>query len=422
MEPPYGEEFEVKIPSVWTTKLDNGIAAYGIENNETPLVEFVMRIKGGLLLEEPDHTGVSNFLAQMLMAGTANKTAAELEEAIDQLGASIQVVASSQDIKITGNTLARNYEATMGLVEEILLNPRWDESEFNIIQQRIFNQLRQAKASPRNIANNAFNKLVFGEENILSRNRIGTMESIEAMTMEDLQAYYKNKLSPEHTAFHVAGFISKDQALTPLLGLASSWEQKEIKFPEFIEPSQRKKIELYFVDIPNAKQSVIRVGYLALSETDNNFVHLSALNHELGGDYVSELNRALRVEKGYTYGAYSSFSGSDIPGPFVATTSVRSNVTYESLEIIRDIITTYPDDYSEEYLDNTKEYLIKSSPRRFETLGAKLEILEKISAYGWSHNYPKEQEDVLRNLTLEEMKELADTYIDLDRMILLIVG
>ncbi|MEX2362084.1 MAG: pitrilysin family protein, partial [Balneolaceae bacterium] len=208
VEPSYGNNPDVKVPEVWTAEIDNGMNLYGIESDELPLVQFELKIKGGLLLENPEKAGISNLVAQMMTKGTANKTPEELEDAIDELGASINVFSGRESITIRGNTLARNYTATLKLMEEMLLQPRWDEKEFELAKQSTLSQISQQSANPNSIASNTFNKLLYGEGHILSYNTIGTSTTIENITLEDLKAYYDAYFSPTVADFHIVGAIS----------------------------------------------------------------------------------------------------------------------------------------------------------------------------------------------------------------------
>jgi zinc protease len=165
VEPPYGPAPAVKIPAVWESKLSNGMRVYGIENTEVPLVQFDIVIDGGLLLEDINKIGVSNLLARMMTQGTAKKTPQELEEAIQQLGASINFSANTEDMRIGVTTLAKNYDATLDLVEEILLEPRWDAKEFDLAKQSTVSQIRQLDANPNAIAQREYNLLIYGKDN-----------------------------------------------------------------------------------------------------------------------------------------------------------------------------------------------------------------------------------------------------------------
>ncbi len=423
VEPPYGEAPNVKVPDVWERSLDNEMTVYGIQNNELPLVQFELKMDGGLLLDTPDKVGVANLVAELMTRGTANKTPEELEEAIDELGATININSGRQSISITGNALSRNFAATMKLVEEMLLEPRWDETEFELAKQSISSQIAAQSANPNNIATNTYNKLVYGEDNILSFNPIGTTESVESITINDLKSYYETNFSPNLASFMVVGSVSPNEVLNTLRSIEQNWEVKDVELPELSFPEEPDESTVYFYDVPDAKQSVIRFGYLAMPETDEDYYPATVMNYILGGGgFASRFTQELREGKGYTYGIGSGFQGSELPGPFTISSGVRTNVTYESAALVKEILENYPDTFTEQDLETTKSFLLKSNARRFETLGAKLNMLEDISDYGWSPDYVKTREEIVKNMTIEEISELADQYANPNRMIYLVVG
>ncbi len=420
--PAMGESPKLNIPESWTAELPNEMEVYGIVQDELPLVNFSLVIDGGHLLDDLSKNGVANLMSDILMEGTATKTPLELEEAIDRLGASINMYTTNESIIIRGNTLARNYDATMALVEEILLEPRWDEKEFERIKTSTINGIQRSDANPNVIANRVYNKVLYGENHPLAQPTSGTVESVEALTLEDLKAYYNKYFSPSVSRFHIVGDVSKEKALAALDGLKTKWEAKEVTIPEFPVANNRDKASLYFVDVPNAKQSVINIGYIAMPRTDKDFFPAEVMNYKLGGSFSGNVNLVLREEKGYTYGASSGFSGSKIPGTFTASSSVRTNTTGESVEIFRDEIAKYKSGISEEDLAFTKNALIKSNARRFETQGSLLGMLQERSSYGLDPNYIENEEATINNMTLEQHKELANKYLDESKMAYLVVG
>ena len=423
VEPPYGETPVPAIPDVWEAELANGLKIYGIENSELPLVEFEITLEGGLMLERPENVGVSSLMAIMMTRGTANKTPEELEEAIDLLGANINVSAGRQSLTIRGNSLARNYDETLALVEEIMLEPRWDEREFDLARQSTLSQIAQQSANPNSIAANTFNKLLYGEDHILSFNPIGTTNSVEGITLEDLKTYYNNHFSPSVADMHVVGSIRKNDVVASMASIENRWEARPVEIPEFDLPEAPESSAVYFYDVPDAKQSVLRFGYLAMAEANPDFYPATIMNYKLGGGgFASRLTQELREGKGYTYGIRSGFSGSDMAGPFSISSGVRTNVTYESAALVKQILEEYSDTFTDEDLENTKSYLIKSSARQFETSGSKLNMLENISSYGWSPDYVRERQETVRAITKDEIQELANRYANPDRMIWLVVG
>ena len=176
------------------------------------------------------------------------------------------------------------------------------------------------------------------------------------------------------------------------------------------------------MDVPGAKQSVIQIGNLALSRIDEDYDAAVTMNYKLGGSFSGFLNLILREEKGFTYGARSGFYGNKLYGTFQASSSVRSNATLESMQIFRDEMSKYREGISQEDLNFTKDALLKSNAREFETLWALQRMLETISTYELPFDYLSRQQEVTRSMTLESHKELAQKYVLPDHMYYVVVG
>ncbi|WP_347172584.1 M16 family metallopeptidase [Polaribacter uvawellassae] len=422
-EPPYGKSPELSVPKVWKDQLSNGIKVFGIENSEVPLVRFNLVIDGGQLLEKMNKLGVANLTASLMNRGTKNKTVAQLEEAIQELGASIRVSASKENITISGTTLAKNYNKTLTLVEEMLLEPRWDATEFELIKKSVVGNLRQQKASPTTIASNVYSELIYGKDNIRSKNTLGTIESVGTITLDDLKSFYTNYISPSVARMHVVGDINQEKVIASLSNLDTKWQSKKVVIPDYKTPEAPNKPTVYFYDVPNAKQSVINFGAPALAATDKDFYPATVMNYILGGGgFASQLTQELREGKGYTYGIGSGFSGTKATGAFTISSRVRTNVTLESAQLVKKIITDYPKNYSEKDLMTTKGFLIKSNARRFETMGAKLNMLQDMSAYGFNSDYIKDREKIVNEMTIDRIQELSKKYVNPNKMIWLFVG
>ncbi len=411
------------MPEIWEEKLSNGLKLYGIQNSELPLVQFNIEMSGGLLLDNPEKVGVANLVAELMNAGTKNRTPEELESAIDMLGAGIDVFSGDQNFGIRVNTLAKNYQAVLDLAAEMLLEPRWDETEFELAKQRIISDLNQQKADPNSIASNEFAKLIYGKNNISSNNSMGTAESVEAITLSDLKAFYEKNISPSIARMLIVGDIDQITVKRSLTNLESNWLAKNVTIPEYSVPERSAKSTVYFYDVPDAKQSVIRFGYPAMAVTDEDYYPAVVMNYILGGGgFASILMQELRESKGYTYGIYSTFQGTNIPGPFLIDSRVRTNVTLEAAELVQQILRDFGKNYSELDLETTKNYLLKSNARAFETLNAKLNMLNNISSYNWPYDYVNQREKIVRDMTVEKIKLLSSKYLNADKMIYLFVG
>jgi len=168
--------------------------------------------------------------------------------------------------------------------------------------------------------------------------------------------------------------------------------------------------------VPGAKQSVLRIERPSLPATAPDFALAEAINFPLGGIYTSKLNTALRVEKGYTYGIRSGFNGDLDRGTFSVRSSVRTNVTKESIDLVREILENYGTEFTQEELDIMKGALLKGQALKNETLSDKLRMLGEISAYDYPVDYRAKNAKAIEAMTLEDFKTLADKYLRPDAM------
>jgi len=419
-EPAYGALPLFKSPEVWTDKLSNGMAIYGIENNEVPLVQFDITIPGGHLLDPVNKSGVASLLSDLMMEGTVNKTPADLEEAIGLLGANIGVYSSNEDFRIVGSCLAKNFDETIALVKEIILEPRWDVKEFNRLKKALETNLKGREANPNSIASLAYNKLLYGDNHIFAIPGSGTQESTKNITLQDVKDYYLN-LSPKKATFHIAGALEHASVKTTLKTL-NDWTTENVAIPQYKLPENHTKNKLYFIDFPGAKQSIFRIGKLALSQENDEANNLRFANEILGGGSSGKLFQTLRIGKGYTYGAYSGITTNKEVSPFTVRTSVRANATLKSLEIIKNMITNYANDFSETEVALTKNKILKGNTRAYESLGAQLGMLRNISKYGLSKTFTEDDQEELVNMTLEDYKQTIKKYLNEEDMIYVIVG
>lgn len=422
VEPLAGPDPLVKIPEIWNDELSNGIKIYGIEQNELPLVSFALRMKGGLLLDDINKVGVANLMSDIMMEGTKTKNPVELEEAIDELGATINMYTTKESVVIEANCLSSKFYDVYDLVEEILLEPRWDEKEFERVKRETIERINRSKADPSVVSSNVFAKLIYGDQNILSKDLAGTEESVASITIDDLKTFYANFFVPNISSITIAGDVSEDKAVSTFQSLEMRWEKKDVEFREYPLPPKPAIASFYFVDFPDAKQSVLRIGNLGMAYNDNDYYPATVMNYKLGGSFSGNVNLILREEKGYTYGARTSFTGSIYPGYFVATSSVGSNATMESVQIFIDEMNKYREGISATDLEFTKNALIRSNARAFETIGALRGVLDNIAIYGLPFDYVKQREDFVRNYTSEQHKGLAQKYIEPNTMTYLVVG
>jgi Predicted Zn-dependent peptidases len=422
IEPPAGPEPEVNVPKSWHTVLSNGINVYGIENKELPLVNMNIIIDGGVSQDYLNLPGVASMVANVLPQGTKNKTPEELEEETELLGSSINMYSGREELTLSSSMLSRNFEKTVALVKEILLEPRWDSTEFRMARTRTRNNIIQALAQPRNVAALNFQKLVYGKDNIFGYSSLGTLESIDKISIDDLKAWYDRCISPKVTRILVAGNVTEDQVMATLKPFLLEWKAKDVTFNNYQVPPAPDKSVIYFVDMPGSGQSVIYIGYPALSRSNPDYVKADFINYRLGGAFTSVLNQILREQKGYTYGASSAFQEMKGIAPFIAASSVRSDVTFESVKIFKDEMEKFRNGLSESDLQFVKNCMLRSDALRFETNDALVGMLSTMSKYGLPEDYIKQEDNVIKNMTVEDSRAIAEKYVVPGKMYYVVVG
>ena len=420
-EPAFGKAPLFDMPEVWQAKLDNGMKVLGIENNELPLVTFELTFPGGHRLDPENKAGLAVLTADLMNEGTKTKTPAELEEAIGLLGSSISIRGGLEEINVSGSCLARNFEETVKLVREMVLEPRWDEKEFERLKQELRTSLKGQEANPQAIAGLNFNKLIYGENHKYAIPTDGTLETEKNISLNDVKDFYKN-LSPNGASFKVVGNIKKQRVTDALAGLSNNWKGEQISIPSEEITSYDSEGTLYFIDVPNSKQSVIYIGLPALSANNNDYTKLDFANEILGGGSSGRLFQTLRIEKGYTYGAYSYIPTRDETAPFTIRTSVRANATLPSLEIIENMVKEYGPGFTKEDVALTQNKVIKQNTRAYESLNAKLNMLTQIDKYGKSTDYINKEQQLLMKMNLEDFKNIINKYIKENKMVYVVVG
>ncbi len=420
VEPNFGDTYDLTPPTVWQKTTDTGMQVFGISSYETPLVNFSLKLDAGRIRGNVNKPAIPGLTADMLEKGTANKTTAELEEAIGNLGSSINVSSGDYGTFVSGTSLSRNLTATLKLVDEILFQPRWDNEEFDLLKAKRIQEITQSEGDPNSIARREAAKLAYPSEHIFSHAGYGPKDLLEMVTLDDLKAFHAANYDLSRAQFRVVGAID-EKLMFPFSSQAhlKNIETKEAKAPTL---NPIKSSVVYFYDVPGAKQSVLRLSRPSLSATDSDYPLAEAINFPLGGIYTSKLNTSLRVDKGYTYGIRSGFNGAKDIGQFQVGSSVRTNVTKESIALIRDILSNYGPDFTQNELDIMKGALLRGQALKSETNADKLGILGSMSSYGYASDYRAQNAKAINAMTLDDFKALAAEYIRPDAMNYLVVG
>jgi len=417
----------VKVPKFWRKDMPNGVRMIGTESSEIPTVTLTITIPGGHILQARDTAkiGLANMFADMMNEDTKNYTAEQMSVELQKLGSSVNIGSSFDGITVSVQSLKKNFAATMKLVEERLLHPKFNEDDFKRIQKQDLEGFKQTKADPASVASAVFAKVNYGPNSILAMSESGTEHTIKNMKLEDIQNYYDNYITSNGTKVVVVGDIKQEEVL-PKLVFLNKLPNKKIDLPVVNStPPGIDKTKVYMVDIPKAAQSQFRVGYPTGLKYDatGDYYRAMLANYSLGGDFNSRLNLNLREDKGWTYGARSGFSGDEYSGDFEFSSGIRADATDSALvEVMKEIKNYSTNGITEDELKFMKNSLGQRDARSYETGFQKAGFIRRILDYNLPANFVDQQNKILANLTKKEVDAVAKKTLNADKMNILLVG
>jgi len=422
-QPAAGPNPVVKLPPFWQSKTANGITVIGAKSDEIPSVTLLISTKGGHLLEPTNKAGLASLTAQMLNEASERYTAEELSNSLGKLGSSISFSSNNSRAYVSVYSFTRNLDATLALLEERLLHPRFDKDDFDRLKKQRLEQIKNQQTDASALAQVAYFKALYGEGNFMGITSTGTVESVSAITIDDVKAYYKANYSPMATNLVVVGDI--DQAsITPKLSFLKKWQGAELTLPKVPAGRIVTQTQIFLVNKDKAPQSEIRIGYVALPfDATGDFYKANLMNYVLGEAFNSRLNLKLREEKGYTYGAGSYFTGSEPTGYFIASAGVRANVTDSAVyEFMTDIRRFRDEGITDSELTFVKSAIGQSKALKYETALQKAYFLDDMARYKLDPNYITKQNEILKNITKVEINALAKKYLPIEKMVIVVVG
>ena len=424
-QPASGDNPVIKVPPFWTDKAGNGIKVIGAKSDEVPRVTLLFSIKGGHKLEAnyPGKAGISALTASMLNEASQKYTSEEISSELNKLGSSISFYSATDRMNVSVQTLTKNLDATLTLLEERMLRPRFDQADFDRLKKQTLEGIASQSTEASVVASNVFNKLLYGEGNIMAIPEIGTTSSVGSIMLDDVKGFYRNNFSPSITDLVIVGDIGQKEMMNKLAFL-SKWEAKQVKIPLDAKIATIDKTKIYLVNKDKAAQSEIRIGYIALPyDATGEYYRTYVMNYILGDAFNSRINLNLREDKGYTYGAGSYFSGSESAGPFTAYAGVRSDVSDSSVvEFIKEIKRYSEEGITDEELAFVKSAIGQSDALNYETAYQKASFLNNIIRYKLDAGFVEEQNEILKKITKEEINALAKKHLPVDKMNIVLIG
>lgn len=425
--PEVGAPPVLELPEVKRFQLESGLEVVLVERGGLPLVHLELVAMGGAWLQN-GMAGLADFTLDLMDEGTTHRGTLEIAEAVEDIGAELETGAARDHTWASMNVLTDHLAAGVELLADVVLRPSFPPAELERVRAERLARVLQDADDPRTVADNRFALEVFGEGHPYGDPMLGTPASLQAIRREDVVAYHAAAFRGANARLVVVGQVTEED-LRPLLEEAlGDWPREGAAWapPPPAGPAPARtagEIPIVLVDRPGAPQSEIRVGRVGVERGREDEAVLTVLNTILGGSFTSRLMQNLREDKGFTYGAGSSFVMRRLPGPFVARAAVHTPVTAEAVtEFLAEIRRLRDERVPAEELARARSYVALRLPQRFETLEDVTDRLVEVLLHDLPTDYWETYVPGIMAVTADDVQAAARTWLSDDGMVVVVTG
>lgn len=398
--------------------LDNGLRVILVEDHDRPLVSVAINFIIDPFVEG-DKAGESQFFGEVWSKGTANRTAEQINNEVDFLGASFRTGSSS----IGFTTLTKYTDRMMDILTDVLYHPTFPQEEMDKMRDQYLGALQLSSSQPSSIITNIQAATVYPEGH--PYRDIMTEATVNNITADDCREYYDKYIIPNSAIMIIVGDMKLKEAKALCSKYLASWEAGEVIAFEDPGVNRPEGIEVVFSPKDGAVQSTIRMmAPITLTQDSEDLMALQIANGIYGGGgFDAKLFRNLRETHGWTYGAYSSIRPDEVSGTFYALGDVNSNATDSSFVQMRYELQNMMDGvYTEDDLKKFKTMYAGEFSRSLESSDQIAQFAYYIERYGLPDDYYATYLQRLDALTMDDIRAVVAKYFDPDNMYWFCVG
>jgi zinc protease len=403
-------------------ELPNGLVWLFSEQRSLPLVSVSLLIKGGVLRDPPGKAGLANLTALLLTQGTKRRTATQIAQEVDFLGAKLGASGSDDYISVGLRVLKKDLEPGLDLLKDVLLNPAFAPDELKRKVTQLKASFKTDEDDPGIIASRAFHRRLFGK-NPYAHPPKGTPQDLAAIKRQDLVDFHRKFYRPNNAILTIVGDLSLEEAQEWVAKIFGEWQEAPIPDLEAPPPPGVDKPEKIIID-KNITQANILWGHLGIARNNPDFYALQLLNYILGGGgFSSRLLVNIREKRGLVYSAGSTFDTGLEPGAFAIGLETKNQSAGEAVtQVIQEVEQIRSQPVSATELADAKSYLIGSFPAKMDSVAKRASLLAYVEFYGLGLDYPWRYPSLIKNLTPADLQKAAEKYLHPERYLLVVVG
>ena len=410
-------------PPVATKTLANGMRVFAVSSPDLPAVTVRLVLTSAGAVNDPDgKPGVAEMTAGLLAQGTPTRTAQQIAEAIDFVGGTLSASADDDSTVVSVTVVKKDFELAMDLISDVTLHANFQPEELERQRQQALSNLRINYDDADYLATTIFQRVVYGMHPYGLPNE-GTPASLQAITRNDLLSFRDTFYAPDKALLAFAGDITPEAAFAAAEKFFGPWQTKQIPVQNHAAAGAGAGIHIYVVDKPDAVQTQIRIGKLGIRRNDPDLIPLFVADRIFGGSYNSRLNTEVRIKKGLTYGANTTFDSRLEAGSLMASTFTRTEATMDAVRLIMNLLQGMSKgDLKPEELSFAKDYLMGVYPIQTETPEQVANRVLMVAHYGLPADYNETYQSRIAGVTLAQANAEATKYYQTSSLDIVLAG
>ena len=420
--PPPGPARPLNLPKITEKKLANGLTVVLAPLPNVPKISSILTFRSATTTSDRDaHPGIAQIAAAVANEGTDTRTSKHIKEELRSIGGTLSLGSDADSTTMSASSLSEFSSRLFDLMSDVAQHPSFPLTEVKLAQENTIQQIRAGRADPGFLANERFQKAIFG--NHPYGFVVPDEKSISALTPVDLKAFVGKYYIPNASHLIVVGDIDVDKTFAEIEKAFGSWKSGTVPPDENPPVPKREKRQIYFVNRPGSIQSAIYIGNTSIPRKDKDYFAIRTADTIYGGSFYSRLTRNIRESKGYTYSPFSSSNTRAKTGSFLAGAFVRNEVTGPTLlEIFYELDRMRVLPVTDEELSAAKEY---SNGNFSVELASQFGLAGRINTiyiYDLDKNFINDFRPKIDAVTTADIQRAAAKYFDTYRAAIVIVG
>lgn len=412
----------LKLPPHEKFVLKNGLTVLLLEKHGVPMVNLYAIVKTGAAADPAGEEGLASITAGLLRKGTKTRTAQQFAADLDYIGAAFEAEAGGDYTTVSAEFLTKDLARGLELFSDALLHPTFSQAEVEKLLAQSVDAVRGAKDDPQQVLGSYYYGYLFGTHPY-GKAAGGTEVSLPRIKRDGIQKFYEANYAPGNTILAVAGEFKGADMRKTLEDVFGGWPAHPAASSPVSPMAAVKGKRLLLVDKSDATQTYFAIGNVGVARNDPDRVAIRVVNTIFGGRFTSELNEALRVESGYTYGASSFFDSRKTPGPFLIFSFTKNETTTPAIDLALQVLEKlHKQGVTDEQLKSAKSYIKGQFPPNIETSKQLAQIIATHEFYGLGDDEINQLEARVDAVTPEMAKQVIQKHFPAENLVFVLIG